>query len=67
MSELPAQTVALYSYIDPIVAILLSAVLLREGFGFQEVIGTVLILGSTVICETPKNMFKKCFLLNKRH
>lgn len=67
MSELPAQTVALYSYIDPIVAILLSAVLLREGFGFQEVIGTVLILGSTVICETPKNMFKKCFLLNKKH
>lgn len=59
LGVLPAQTAALYSYIDPIVAIVLSALLLKEKFGLFELIGTLLILGSTVICEVPLNKTKK--------
>ncbi len=59
ISNLNAQTVALYSYIDPICAIILSAVLLKENFGIYELIGTLLILGSTIICEIPITHSKK--------
>lgn len=51
MIDLNAQTVALYSYIDPIVAIISSAIILREPMGPYEIIGAVLILGSTLINE----------------
>ena len=49
--KLPAQTVALFSYIDPITAILLSAVLLHEQMSFSVMIGTVLIIASTLASE----------------
>ena len=48
---LPAQTVALFSYVDPVVAILLSALLLAEPFGIREGLGTVLILGAAILSE----------------
>ncbi|MGN1117447.1 MAG: DMT family transporter, partial [Acutalibacteraceae bacterium] len=48
MEKLSAQTVSLMSYFDPIVALVLSALLLREHMGIAEIIGAVLILGSTV-------------------
>lgn len=51
MDHLKAQTVAIFSYIDPVVAIILSAVLLREKIGLFGVIGAVLILGSTLVSE----------------
>lgn len=51
ISNLPAQTVAIFSYIDPVVAIILSAVFLNEKMGILEIIGAVLILGSTIMCE----------------
>lgn len=51
MDKLSAQTVALFSYIDPIVAVVLSAVLLKEHMGLPEVIGAVLVLGSTIAGE----------------
>ena len=54
ISRLPAQTVALFSYIDPIVAIFLSAVLLREGLSLTSAIGAVLVLGSTLVSELTK-------------
>ncbi len=53
MSSLGAQTVALFSYIDPIVAIILSAVVLRENIGIVGYIGAVLVLGSTLYSELP--------------
>ncbi len=59
LSGLDAQTAALYSYIDPIFAILLSALLLKEGMGIFEMIGTVLILGSTIFCELSSFSRKK--------
>ncbi len=56
MDGLRAQTVALMSYIDPVTAILLSALLLREPMTPLGVLGAALVLGSTIISEvwTPK-------------
>ena len=51
MKTLKAQTVALFSYIDPVVAVVLSALLLHESPGVSGVIGAVLILGSTFVSE----------------
>lgn len=56
MDKLNAQTVALFSYIDPIVAVILSALLLKEHMGVFEIIGAVLVLGSTIAGEIE---FKK--------
>ena len=54
MKDLKAQTIAIFSYIDPIVAILLSALLLKESMGLYGVIGAILVLGSTFISEMPE-------------
>lgn len=54
MKDLPAQTVAIFSYIDPVVAILLSALFLKEPLGVYGVIGAVLVLGATFISELPE-------------
>jgi len=51
MEALPAQTVALYSYIDPILAIVLSMVVLREPMTVLSGIGAVMILGAAYISE----------------
>ena len=51
IGRLKAQTVALYSYIDPIAAIILSAVIFKENIGITGAVGMVLILGSTIISE----------------
>ena len=54
MNGLKAQTVALFSYIDPIVAIILSAVFLKEPMTVYSAIGAVLVLGATMISELPE-------------
>ena len=54
LKDLKAQTAAIFSYIDPIVAILLSALLLKENMGIYGIIGAVLVLGSTFISELPE-------------
>lgn len=51
MSGLKTQTIALFSYIDPVVAIILSAVILHENIGLYGIIGAVLVLGSTLVSE----------------
>lgn len=51
IKALPTQTVALLSYIDPILAIILSALLLKEPMGIPEIAGSVLILGAAYISE----------------
>jgi len=51
MAALPAQTVALYSYIDPILAIVLSMVVLHEPMSFAAGIGAVMILGAAFFSE----------------
>lgn len=54
LNNLHAQTAAIFSYIDPIVAILLSALLLKEQMGWTGVVGAVLILGSALVSELPE-------------
>ena len=54
MNGLKAQTVALFSYIDPIVAIILSAMFLKEPMTIYSGIGAVLVLGATMISELPE-------------
>lgn len=51
IGTLKAQTVAIFSYIDPVIAIILSALLLKEKMGIFSIIGAVLILGSTLFSE----------------
>lgn len=51
VGRLPAQTAALCSYIDPVVAILLSALWFKEPMGAFGIVGTVLVIGSAVIGE----------------
>lgn len=51
VSKLKTQTVAIYSYIDPIVAIIFSAIILKQRMSFLSMIGAVLILGSTLFSE----------------
>lgn len=51
LKDLPSQKAAILSYIDPLVAILLSALLLREAMGPAQIIGGVLILGFTLLNE----------------
>ena len=51
LGQLPSQTVALFSYLDPVLAIILSALLLQEPLGWQGIVGAVLILGSALCSE----------------
>lgn len=51
MGALKAQTVALYSYLDPIIAILLSLAVLKEPMTPTAALGAVMILGAAFFCE----------------
>lgn len=52
LKELKGQTIAVLSYIDPITAVLISALFLGEQLTIFQIIGGALILGSTFISET---------------
>lgn len=54
MSALSGQTVAIFSYMDPIVAIVLSALFLREPMTAAGGIGAVMILGAALAGELPE-------------
>lgn len=56
--NIPAQTVALFSYIDPVVAVILSVVVLKEPMSMLAVVGVVLVIGATVVSELPKKKVK---------
>ena len=51
MDGLRTQTVALFSYIDPVTALALSALALHEKMTLPGIVGAVLILGSAVVGE----------------
>ena len=52
---LQAQTVAILSYLDPITALILSALVLHEKMTVYGVIGAVLIIGAALVSETEKS------------
>ena len=49
MDGLRTQTVALFSYLDPITALVLSALLLHEKMSPFDMIGAVLIIGAALL------------------
>ena len=51
MKALRAQTIAIFSYIDPVIAILLSVTVLHEPFSILSAVGSVLILGAAFVSE----------------
>lgn len=59
LRELKAQTAAILSYIDPVVAILLSALLLKESMSPAACAGAVLVLGSAIVSELPERRTQK--------
>ena len=54
MDGLRIQTVAILSYIDPVSALLFSALLLREPLSLLNIVGAVLIIGSAIVSEIRK-------------
>lgn len=57
LKELPGQKAAILSYIDPLVAVLISVTILGESMGLWQAVGGVLILGFTLLNEiSPKAM-----------
>ena len=56
LSGVSAQSVSIYSYIDPILAVVLSALLLSEPMSLYGIIGAVMILASTLVASLD---FKK--------
>ncbi len=51
MKNLKAQSIAVLSYIDPVFALLLSAVVLREKLSLLGIVGAILIIGSALVSE----------------
>ncbi len=59
IEKIKAQTVAIMSYIDPVVALVLSFVILKDDFGPLKLLGSILILGATLISELPTKLAQK--------
>lgn len=53
IKDVNAQTAAILSYLDPVLSILLSALILRETLSVYSMVGAVLILGSALYSELP--------------
>lgn len=72
MEGLRGHSIAMLSYVDPFVAILISSIILQEQMTIVQMLGGVLLLGSTFVSEirsvnssnqlmkTPANKFKNC-------
>ena len=54
IGKLEAKSVAIMSYIDPVVAVILSAVILKETLNIWTVIGAVCIIGAALFSELKK-------------
>ena len=54
LQKLPAQSVAMISYVDPVSALLFSAVLLHEALTPVQLLGAVLIIGGAMFSELRK-------------
>lgn len=56
ISALPAQTVAICGYLEPLSAVVFSVIILRERMLPLQIIGAVLILGGTMIMNVGHDM-----------
>ena len=59
LKELPGQKAAILSYIDPLVAVIVSVVILKEGMSISQIVGGILILGFTLWNEISPNIKRK--------
>jgi len=59
LSGVSAQSVSIYSYVDPILAVLLSALLLSEPLTLSGIVGAVLILASTLVASLDFSKLRK--------
>jgi drug/metabolite transporter (DMT)-like permease len=59
MEKLKGQSIAMLSYVDPFVAILISAIILQEQMTIIQMLGGVLLLGSTFVSEIRSVNFSK--------
>ena len=51
MEHLSGQTVGIVSYLDPVIAVLVSACFLKEPFSWTEALGACLIIGAALLSE----------------
>lgn len=51
INEIPAQSVAICSYIDPLSALVYSAIVLKEHLGMLQIAGAIFILGGAAFSE----------------
>lgn len=54
MENLSSQSIAVASFIDPVVAVIASVVLLKESFDVFSMLGAVAILGAAAVSELPQ-------------
>ena len=54
LKYLPITTVMLYSYINPVIAVLLGAVVLSEPFGLRVILASALVLAGVAIVRTRR-------------
>lgn len=66
MDGLKAQSIAIFSYIDPVSALFFSAILLKEPLSMYGMIGAVMIIGSALISELELAFFPvECYSKSK--
>ena len=63
MGDLPVQRVAVFGYLEPLSAVVLSALVLGEAMGPVRILGAALIIGGAASCELFGN---KTFHLGRR-
>ncbi|MEI3102182.1 MAG: EamA family transporter [Oscillospiraceae bacterium] len=59
MEDLPSQTVAILAYVDPVTAVLLSALVLKEPMSAGMWLGAALVIAAAVLLELPVKKNKK--------
>ena len=51
LQHLPVSTVSLYGYVNPIVAVIVGALVLDERFGLREAAATAVVLGAVALAR----------------
>lgn len=59
LPNVTSQNVAIFAYIDPVVAVVLSALVLKEQLGVATIVGAVLVIVSAIFSELYDNKQKK--------
>ena len=59
VGKLPVQSVAVLGYLEPLSAVVLSALILGEPLGAAQIVGAVLIVGGAAFCELSDSLRKR--------